>query len=575
MKKKSSYYVFLALFIIIMASCGKKIIPSSVIGKKGNAYDAAAFDYVYVEAVKQKLMGNGGDALKYFEQCIKINPQSDASYYQMGQIVISNGDLKNGKKYAAKSLSIDQKNIWYLMMLAGIYYQEKNLDSAIIYYEKAVEIFPERENLQLALGNLYSENGNFEKATAIFNSFDKKYGVNESSTLSSIKSLMSAKKYDDALIKTELLLKEYPEEILYNGLLAEIYRAKGDSENALLVYKQLIERNPDNPQTQLSLCDFLITEKNYDELFTLLNTVILNEKITAEDKISLMARLIELPDLIKDDGETLSLSLMVLEASYKNDDIIPLLRPELLIKMERLNEASMLLEDIIKIKPENYYAWEKLLLLYMQMADYHKLMVKGEECATRFNRSFLAKVLYANGALENEKYTIALEELRKAEILAGDKKDLILQVLTMRADVYYRMKDYSKAFEIFEQALKTNGDDLTVINNYAYYLAEQNMKLKEAEEMAKKVIEKEKGNTTYLDTYGWVLYKRGKLNEAARVMEDIINSGEKPDAVWYEHYGYILKKQNKCSKAIENWEIALKLDSRKTDLNKEIENCKK
>ena len=63
-----------------------------------------------------------------------------------------------------------------------------------------------------------------------------------------------------------------------------------------------------------------------------------------------MARLIELPDLIKDDGETLSLSLMVLEASYKNDDIIPLLRPELLIKMERLNEASMLLEDIIKNK---------------------------------------------------------------------------------------------------------------------------------------------------------------------------------------------------------------------------------
>ena len=48
------------------------------------------------------------------------------------------------------------------------------------------------------------------------------------------------------------------------------------------------------------------------------------------------------------------------------------------------------------------------------------------------------------------------------------------------------------------------------MNNYAYYLAEQNMKLKEAEEMARKVIEKEKDNTTYLDTYGWVLYKRGK-----------------------------------------------------------------
>ena len=42
----------------------------------------------------------------------------------------------------------------------------------------------------------------------------------------------------------------------------------------------------------------------------------------------------------------------------------------------------------------------------------------------------------------------------------------------MRADVYYRMKDYNKAFETFEIAVRENRDDLTVMNNYAYYLAE-------------------------------------------------------------------------------------------------------
>src|SRR5674536_166734 len=68
-------------------------------------------------------------------------------YYQMAQIVVTNGDLKHGKQYVIKALSIDQENIWYLTMLAGFYYQEKNLDSAIIYYEKAVKYFPEKENL--------------------------------------------------------------------------------------------------------------------------------------------------------------------------------------------------------------------------------------------------------------------------------------------------------------------------------------------------------------------------------------------------------------------------------------------
>jgi Tfp pilus assembly protein PilF len=87
--------------------------------------------------------------------------------------------------------------------------------------------------------------------------------------------------------------------------------------------------------------------------------------------------------------------------------------------------------------------------------------------------------------------------------------------------------------------------------------------------------QEEKTNTTYLDTYGWVLYKRGKFNAAAEIMQSIINSKEKPDAVWYEHYGYILKKQKKCEEAIKNWNIALKLDSTKSELIKEIQDCEK
>ena len=154
MKTNRYYYILIVSLILSVTSCGRRIVPSLVTGKSEKNYDTAAFNYIYVEAIKQKLMGNGGDALKYFEQCIKINPESDAAYYQMAQIVIANGDIKNGKKYAAKALSIDEDNIWYLMMLAGIYYQEKNLDSAIIFYEKAVKYFPDKENLQLTLGNL-------------------------------------------------------------------------------------------------------------------------------------------------------------------------------------------------------------------------------------------------------------------------------------------------------------------------------------------------------------------------------------------------------------------------------------
>lgn len=567
-------YIGVALLPVFQA-CSDRSSPAKSSLQKTENYDVAQFDYNYVEALKQKLMGNAGEALKFFEQCMKINPNSDAVYYQMAQILASGGDIANAKKYTLKAHELDQDNVWYVMMLSGMYYQEKNLDSAIIMYEKAVNASPENEEIQLALGNLYIENNKFDKANSIFDNFDKKYGVNDASTLSSVRSLMAAGRLADAKLKAEALLREKPDEVLYNGLYAEILRSAGEKEKAAKVYDELMKRNPHNPQVQLSLADFLIEEKNHEDLFLLMNSIVMNDRIKREEKIALFAKMIESPELIKDEKNRLFLSLMVLEAGYKDDDVIPMLRVDLFIRQGKLKEAAARLEEILKQNPDIYFVWEKLLLTYMEAGDYETLTKRAEECSRRFNMSFPAKVLYAQGAIETGKFDIALEELRKAEIIAGDNKEYRIQILTMRADVYYRMKDYQKAFETFDESLKYDNEDVTVLNNYAYYLAEQDLRLKEAEQMAKKVIDTEKGNNTFLDTYGWVLYKRGKLNEAARVFESIINSGEKPDAEWFEHYGFIMSKKKKCSKAVESWQKALELDPEKTHLGKEIENCGK
>ena len=567
--------VLIVILLIFIYSCSQKIAPTGLPGGKIKPYDTATYNYVFVEGVKQKLMGNGGEALKFLESSIRINPESDAAYFQMAQILIAAGDIKNGKKYALKAHSLDKDNFWYLMMLAGTYYDMKNLDSATIFYEKAASIFPEKSGLQVTLANLYSENRKFDKALKIFEDLDIKYGVNKSSSAGSVKNLMWAGKWDEALKKALILVEEYPDEIVFRGLLAEIYRGKGMRDKAEIVYTELIERNPGNPEVQLALCDFLIEEKKYDDLLLLLNTVAINDKVKREDKISLFAMLIENNELIKNSGDKILFSLMVFEATYPDDDIILLLRPELLIAQTRYYDAAARLEDVIKKRPDNYYAWEKLLLVYLQAGDYKNLEIRGEECATKFNRSYIAKLLYATAAIENKKYDIALEELRKADILAGADDEMLLQVLSLRADAYYRMKEYDKAFQTFDEALGKNNDDLTLLNNYAYYLAERDIKLKEAEEMAKRVIEKESKNSTFLDTYAWVLYKRGKYKDAARVMETIISDNKNNDAEFFEHYGYILRKRKNCTEAIINWEKALELDSNKVHLKTEIENCKK
>jgi tetratricopeptide (TPR) repeat protein len=573
--KRSWYISFILAAGIILASCNKNIIPGLKPGKAGNAYDSAAFNYIYVEGIRQKLLGNMGEALQYFEQCLLVNPESDATYYQLAQIVLAKGDLANGKKYIIKANEIEQNNLWYSMLLASIYHQEGKIDSAIVCYEKAVKAYPEKEELQVSLAKLYTQNKNYDKARNLLNKLDEKYGVNERTTLSLIENLMADGKRKEALVKVQQLLVQNPDDIVFNGYLAAIYRDQGDIQKAKDVYNQLIARNPDNPGIQLSLCEFLVSEKNFEELFELLNIVIVNPKISRDEKISLISDLMENDDIIKEQGNKMELAIRIMEANYIDDDIILLLRPEFLQNENKTDEAASRLEEIIKDNPDNYYAWEKLLLVYYNLKNFEKLQIRGMECATKYNRSIIAKMLYATAAMENEDFTIALEELRKADILAGENKELKLQVQTLKADTYYRMKNYTEAFKAFDEALKLDNSDLTVMNNYAYYLAEQDMNLKEAEKMAKDVIESEKENNTYLDTYAWVLYKRGKTREAAKIMEKIINSGQQADAEYFEHYGYILKKMKKCSDAIKSWETAMSIDKTKINLYKEIENCEK
>lgn len=574
--KKFLIIVFVSVYAIsTMVSCNRKLLPGDVLKAGDKSYDSAAFDYVFVEAIKMKMAGNAGEALRYFEQCIRLNPQSDASYYQMAQILFSAGDVITGRKYLLKAIENAPLNKWYPVMMAGTYYQTGNLDSAIYFYEKAVKISPEKEDVQLTLGKLYSENKEYDRAAKIFDELDRKYGINESSTLAAVKNYMESNKYQEAYSKIIKLIESNPEEILYSGMLAEIYRGLGETEKAAEVYTRLLEKSPDNPGTLLSLSSFLLQEKNYDDLMKVLTPVVMNKVITKEEKLGLFSSILEDKEFLGKYSPQLQVTAMVLEAAYPGDNICQMVRPEILLGTNERESAIRILEEIVDKNKGNYFAWEKLLFTYMEAKEYVKLQSRAEECAGLFNRSFIIKILYATGAIENKNYDTALGELGKAQILAGSDTDMLMQVYPVKADLYYRMKDFNKAYQTFEEALKINPEDLTTLNNYAYYLTEQDLRLKDAEKMSKKVITIEKSNSTFLDTYAWVLYKRGKNREALKIMQDISQNENAMNAELYEHFGFILKKGKDCKKAVEMWNKAIELDNSKTELLKQIKDCTK
>lgn len=218
-------------------------------------------------------------------------------------------------------------------------------------------------------------------------------------------------------------------------------------------------------------------------------------------------------------------------------------------------------------------AAESLMLLWASEGNNVKIAEDGKIYSSMFNRSFIIKVIYAQGLVGIKNFSAAIEELRKAEILAGDDKEKVLQVLTVKGEAYYRMNDMTEAIAAFEKALEIEPNSTIALNNYAYYLAEMNMKTEYAVKLAEKAISIERNNT-YLDTYAWTLFKAGKTKAAMKVMEEIFENGGS-DSEYFEHFGFMLEKKGDCQYAKKFWMKAVELDGSKENLTKKIAECGK
>lgn len=165
------------------------------------------------------------------------------------------------------------------------------------------------------------------------------------------------------------------------------------------------------------------------------------------------------------------------------------------------------------------------------------------------------------------------EALREVEdILAKDKPrgdDLRMTQLAL-INCWQLLNETAKAEKLQRELLDENPDDVLILNNLGYHLAEKGRKLDEAETMLRRAVEldrdarlkagdpdPESGN--HLDSLGWLLFKRGKYTEARETLEraarfsEVIGNG-----VLWDHLGDVNLKLNDKSAAAKAYEKAVR-----------------
>lgn len=564
--------VILALILLSAAGCSKRMVsaPAEKERRPDNRYD-----YILAEALRQKYVGDVSEAATLFEKCIELDKSRAVPYFELAQMYSSAGISGKSMYYASKAARLEPGNYWYQLAAGSLFTQYELKDSALVYFTRALKADRNAVEINGILAGLYSEKGDAVRADSLFRAMDSMGALTPDMSLMMISGLLSRNEYDEAARRTRSLLGQYPDETRFKALLADIYYEQGLREKSDSIYTDIIEKNPDDIESQLLYLISQVYRKEYSGISGFLNNVFRSDILERERKIAVAQRLAGDSAYIGNNAESLLESLVILEESYPGDEEILSLRPGVYEAAGMTDLAIKRYEEILSDVRPGFWFRERLMILYAGKEEYRKLYNIASAYSRDNNRSILGKIYYALAAMELKEYGIADAELNKALILAGNNDQLKVQVMSMMGDLKYRMKDYETSYSYYEEALKISPDDPLLLNNYAYFLAEGDRDLKKALKMAEKVMETEGDNPTYIDTYAWVLYKLGRYREALKEMQRIFDNGQERDPELLEHMGYIKKAMGKCDEAVVYWRESLDKDSSKSYLKEEIVQCGK
>ena len=532
------------------------------------------FNYVFMEGVRCKILGDLKSAIACFDQCMKLDKGSAAVRYELASILALGDDLTLPLQLMREAVELDTENIWYKLLLANILQKKSMIDEACAVYDELITQHPDREDFYVIETNLYTSVEKWGKAIEVLDRHEKQFGLNEAVVIDKAKLYAQLKDVKKASAELMKLVKAYPEKTDYLGLLAELYLSNDEEKKGLQVLQRVVKSEPDKGFAQLFMADYFRSKGDTTEADKLLRNVLVNDRVDNGLKVQYLLKLLVNQKELQLPVEKIYAYEQILLQRYPEDLSVRTLNADFLKRMNQLDLCLDELEFLVSKEPDNFLVWEELLLMYNQLQDTAAMYDKGLECLRYFPNESLPYMAVSLPLLLRGETDSALPYLKKGLELAEDGTVIKSQFYSYLGDCYYEQDSVDLAFSMYDEALKINPNDVLVLNNYSYFLALRGERLEEAEEMISKAVSMNPGNGTFLDTYAWVLFKRKDYSLAKFYIRSALEDKESVSAVMYEHYGDILYMNGEKEEAVKMWQMALKMggDVNKDDLVNKIEN---
>lgn len=510
----------------------------------------------YMNADKERLLGNHQEAFKLYSLCLTVDPYNSAVYYEMGNIYTNQKQPTLAELQYVKATSLDPDNKWYQESYIESLVDQQKYKEAAKAYNKLRSIDKSNVAYLMDQANLYLYTGKSNKAFKLYDQFEQLAGPSIDVGINKYKYCVSARQYKTAEEVLFKLIERFPEEVSVYANLADLYKAQRKYKEAMDIYRIAKSKEPNNPYILLSMAEFFDRSSQRDSAFTYLRKSFLNSDLDIDTKIGI---LLQLYGESQQDQKVRQSSIElchILEKTHPQEAKSFSVSGDFLYLDDKLAEARLAYKEAVKLDPSKFAVWSQLLLIDSELERYDDLLMDSEAALELFPSQPGIYLFNGLAYIRQKNYQSASRQLKLGAQMVLGNSGLSSQLLANLGDAYHELNKNESSDSAYQAALSYDPNNLYVLNNYAYFLSLRNERLDHALQMSQTTVERAPRNASYLDTYGWILYQMKNYQKAETFIKRALENGGEASGEVLEHYGDILYRLNRKIEAVVYWKKA-------------------
>ena len=492
-----------------------------------------------IRAVRAMNAGQTAAAEAILKKILAADPANDAAWYYSAICATRQSNIKLAKECLQKAVSLDPGNFWYRQRLATAYTIGGERDKAAAEYESMLAAYPKKTDLYYSLFNIYISKGETGKALRLLDEIDTVSGKNDWTVSTRYSLLLKENRSEEA----RQMLKDYsdaypsPQALC---MLADLEIGMDRDSTALAYYDEAISLDSNYGPALLGRAEIHRIRKDFKSYFSDIDGIAANKNLPSGGKADYLLHISR--SYRPDTYAHLDTTCTILRQTHPGDTAIARAVGLFYYATGREDLSEAVFRDNKDSHPDDRNAISLLLQLLSSRKKYRQMADECYQAAKKFpgDRVYFETANYAEYQLKN--YQGIIENCEKLLASKPSDKGMVISAYSTIGDMYNALGDRKQCLKAYDKVLKTDPDNLQVLNNYAYFLSEDGRQLGKAYKMSKKTIEAEPDNPTYLDTFGWILHLQGKDLEAKQFFKHAMLYGGKDSAVILAHYAVVLEK---------------------------------